>query len=1238
MIRIGRLDLERWGHFDGRSLAFGDAGRLHVVYGPNEAGKSTTRRAVGALLFGVPARTRDTYGRPGADLRIGALLELDGVATEVVRRKGLKNTLLDGAGEVLDPAPLHHALGGLTGDVHAGLFEITHESLVQGGEELLAGRGAVGESLFAAAAGTSRLHALMRRLEGEADALFSTRPSKKELNLLLGRHAEALRVLRDVGLRPPRYEALARELDDLEAAYARAGAALEATEKERTRLERLRGALPLAAQRATRTRELAELGDVPVLGADAPARRAAAVERRDAARARAAAAEREIARRRARADELAVDEALLPALGELERLNADGSVVAQDAGRRDELAAARDALAVRLDEQLASLRRSLRDVDDAAPTESDDGGPPARVAFDAGARDRLEACLQARAGVTQAATAARAAVQEARRAVDRARREAAAAPTVVDDLALTAALRGARRTGDVDEQIARARAEQRAALAAADRAAGGDASALAAVAVPERETVERLLGEVFEAERVRLGLEAEAAAIADGVRLLEAQRDDLGAAAPALDAAALTTARVARDATWAKVRDALVAPLDEAEAEALAVEHEHTTTEADEVADERLRHAEDVTRLAQIERELAKLARDAADLGLRRERQAAIAARAVEAWAAAWAVAGAAAPTPEAAGAWLTARDAALAHLATAARAAEQAETAEQLRDEHAAAVRSALADAGASSDAGAPPALPLATLVEQAEAHLEILRGEADASARAAEAVQRAAAELEDAEAGLARAEAQLADWTSNWTALRDGCGLAESLAPDEALGALRGLEQAARDQQRLAGLSAEVDAIEARGRAFAAAVAAQVAALAADLADRPAAGAAQELHRRATAARAAAAERDAIAAALLELETERAEAVAIVAEADEELAALRAAAGAPDDAALVRGEQDSARAEALRAEIAALDGDLARAGGAPADAVLTAVADLDADAAPARAAELEALAVEQRDARDEAGRALTRARDELARLERSEEAARAKQAVATLEAQIREVAERYARARLAQRIQRDAIARYRSAHEGPLLARANALFPALTCERFARLETDVDDRDEDVLIAITADGARRRVEELSDGTREQLFLALRLAAIERHVSTAQPIPVLFDDVLLESDDDRARRILGALADLATQTQVIVLTHHRHLVGIAAETIAAERLDVIVLDAEPPGVARVAVTPESRPAVEVAAAAEPELEPDDAPAPDGDPTPTLAEELEAALAGAPAVVESPYGEQTSLL
>jgi uncharacterized protein YhaN len=1200
LIRLARLDLERWGHFEGRSLTFGPAGSLHMVYGANEAGKSTTRRAVSALLFGVPERTGDTFGRPGADLRVGALLEVDGLDLEVVRRKGRKDTLLDGAGEPLDPAPLEGALGGLTREVHAGLFEITHESLVAGGLELLAGRGAVGESLFAAAAGTARLHWLMKRLEGEAESLFSTRPSKKELNVLLARHTEALRVLRDASLRPPRWEALSRELEDLEAAYAAAGSALEATEHERARLERLRGALPLAAHRATALRALEALGDAPVLSADAAARRVAATERRGAAHARSTAAARDLARRGERLAELTVDEALLPLADAVDALHA----TPRDTARREELAAQLSALEPRLEALLVSLAPSLRDA--GAPFDLDDD-----------TRSRLEACLAQRAGFEQAARTADEAVADARRAATRAAAERSGA--VADDAPLAAALRAARAAGPVDEHLARARAEEAAARAEAARCAErlvprcGDADAVAALPVPDRATIEARLTAVVDAQRVAGELDLEAGAIADRAAVVERDRARVGTDAPLLTASALDDARGARDERWRTIRAALTEPLARDAARTLAVAFEAASSTADSVADTQLQRASDVAHLAALDRELTSLTRDAQELEHRRARHTTTLTAALDAWSAAWAFE--AFPAPAEAGAWLGGRDVVLSHLATAADAARAAGAAEALRDQHAAALRVAIGEAAGAQDA------PLAMLIELAEARLDALREQAEAAARVAEAVARTAAELEDAETDAERATAQVAVWREQWASLRDRCGLAEALAPDDALAAVRGLEQAARDRRERDGLRAAIEAIDARDAAFAARVAEVVAAVAPDLAQRPAAGAVAILHRRVTAARGAAAERDTLVAAVAELEAERADADAIVAEADEELAALRRAAGAEDDADLARREQASARAEELRQEIARLDGDLARAGGAPADDVAAAVADLDADALPARVEELEQSATAQRDARDAAGEALTRARDELARLERSDEAARARQEATSLEAQIQDVAERYARARLAQRVLRDAIARFRSAHEGPLLARANALFPALTRERYARLETDLDERDRDVLIAVTADGSRRRVEELSDGTREQLFLALRLAAIERHAATAQAVPVLFDDVLLESDDDRAERILLALADLADHTQVIVLTHHRHLVEIAAGALPAGRLDVIELAAS------------DGPAPATPAAKRRRAKPG-AKTPEG-PTPTLARELEGAVAG---VVVTDFGEQTSLL
>jgi uncharacterized protein YhaN len=75
--------------------------------------------------------------------------------------------------------------------------------------------------------------------------------------------------------------------------------------------------------------------------------------------------------------------------------------------------------------------------------------------------------------------------------------------------------------------------------------------------------------------------------------------------------------------------------------------------------------------------------------------------------------------------------------------------------------------------------------------------------------------------------------------------------------------------------------------------------------------------------------------------------------------------------------------------------------------------------------------------------------------------------------------------------------------------------------------------------------------VEGLSDGTRDQLFLALRLAYIENHCTVNEPCPVILDDVLMAFDDNRAAAALKALRELSAKTQVLLFTHHAHFLQL---------------------------------------------------------------------------------------
>ena len=77
--------------------------------------------------------------------------------------------------------------------------------------------------------------------------------------------------------------------------------------------------------------------------------------------------------------------------------------------------------------------------------------------------------------------------------------------------------------------------------------------------------------------------------------------------------------------------------------------------------------------------------------------------------------------------------------------------------------------------------------------------------------------------------------------------------------------------------------------------------------------------------------------------------------------------------------------------------------------------------------------------------------------------------------------------------------------------------------------------------------------MEGLSEGTRDQLYLALRVAAIESHIARAEPLPFVADDLLVNFDDNRAAAALRMLVELGRKTQVILFTHHDHLAALAA-------------------------------------------------------------------------------------
>jgi uncharacterized protein YhaN len=209
----------------------------------------------------------------------------------------------------------------------------------------------------------------------------------------------------------------------------------------------------------------------------------------------------------------------------------------------------------------------------------------------------------------------------------------------------------------------------------------------------------------------------------------------------------------------------------------------------------------------------------------------------------------------------------------------------------------------------------------------------------------------------------------------------------------------------------------------------------------------------------------------------------------------------------------------------------------------------------------QLEAVAEERRRLAVE----LNRAQAERDHIHGGDAAAQAESKRLEALSQLGDVAERYLQVATGHRLLRWAVDRYRERRQGPLLQRASALFAQLTLGGFARLAPDFE-HDPPRLEAVRASGERVGIHGLSEGTRDQLFLALRLAALELHIAADRPLPFIADDLFVNFHDQRSRAGLTVLGELARKTQVIFLTHHEHLVEVARECIGPT-INVLTLE-----------------------------------------------------------------------
>lgn len=602
-MRFAELQLLKYGRFEDCVLSFRPSDcDLQIIFGPNEAGKSTTLAAVGDLLFGFPHVTPYAFRFDRQLLRVGAVIEDGGPGFAVRRRKGTGHTLLGGDDQQMDPTALAGALGGQTRESFERMFGLDHERLREGGRAILDARDDVGQAIFAAGSGLVRITQVCADLEAEAKAIWTSRAGESRTYTAAARaYQEAKATLKAVQVRPAQWTQARRTLDEAQTQLSGLRAVRAAIERECRTLERRRRILQPVASRQAVIDQVETLGETLELAPDAGDRFEAALQLANGARARIDLTSTRIAELGAR---LA---AAQPAAGVLEACS-DVEALREMKGGVDQRLSDLPRLGAECATRRSAMERLQREIgwpaESAAVTRARLPGRPALA--------ELRDLLERRSGIDQQQQYARDTLEEAAVGIEALHAQLDGLPPIVEIQPLQACLRRIREGGDLEDRVlaaARVRRELQELVATrmmALRPWTGDRAGLVAIPMPADEDIDAAIDALDAAQEKLAAERAAAAAEAERLEQLWLERDQARQGRITPSAEELVAARRERQAAWTPLKAHVLGKAVAADPTTALEVFEREISAADRVADERFDGAEHAGGLAAVEREIQK--------------------------------------------------------------------------------------------------------------------------------------------------------------------------------------------------------------------------------------------------------------------------------------------------------------------------------------------------------------------------------------------------------------------------------------------------------------------------------------------------------------------------------------------------------------------------------------------------------------------------------------------------------
>lgn len=1164
-MKINKLNLIAYGHFTNKELVLDAEDRLHLVFGPNEAGKSTALRALSRFFFGFEHKSSDAFLHRNKHLAVGVQLVLpDGETLELTRWKRRKNDLVDETNQPVDPGFMTRIMSGMNQEMFASLFGISHNTLRLGGNDLLRSGGHLGRTLFAAASGIMHLREMQNKLQDNMDILFRPQAPKSLIMQKKNELDRLNRELRQACVRPGQWRELQENLTKAQREKTKIQVRLKDSATEHARHSRYMQALPILAKRRDLMRQLEELESVLLLNQEFS-------KRRMEIRADLGHALQERTRLENRSREI---------LNELQNISIHYPLLELEP--RIKTLQREVALVGQLREELERIRTKELDVQRLIREKSSLLGRVfsmeelENLAVTKNHHLMIQELIKERSALDQQNTQVRETMQDQAKNMRQARKELQRLPRPIKIDFLELVCKRLAAVPDLEEKSRNSREHIQTLCLDLERRVKSlglwrkDPQELLSLPLPLPESISRMDEVLSQAQRRHENASREVREIQQAIEDRKNSLRKLDQEQPLPGPEALHDRRALRDQGWRLVRKSwlenredsaeIKSFLDNTGCTDLASGFEAGMRLADETADIMLEKSGQLARSKALREEIQAGEQELSTAWQELEQARQEEEEGEKKWQELWANAGINPLSPREMQGWLG-------RVQEIIRLAGEKQTQERVLEKAHASLDAlfneglqALEQAGYSD----PRPADVQVLAQMMEKILDEIRQAGSRRALLQQEADRAYHSLRAAARKQRQILREASRWRRKWKTTLESMGLNPERDPETvqeeieirqeiytAWSKLQGLGQRRSELgERLKDFQERVDQLARQlGRTFEQTPAGEVlAVLSRELEQEQEKLAGKKFREK---------ELRQTAAALDELNSR-------IAAREKELDLLCREAGAVHPDELPELEQKSQRKRELSAEAERLEDILQDlAGGQDLQEFMSQAGSFQVHELQAGLEELEAEKERLEKDRDQFIARIAGLEKELQEMDGTSRAAEIRQQIHEVRAELEQEVLKYVELRLSKTVLDAQMEHFRKASQGPVLDMAGQYLESITMGSLSAVYADYDSRGDPVLKAQRPDGTGLGMEELSDGSRDQLFLALRLAGLNHYLEHNPPFPFTVDDILVHFDDRRAGRTLSLLAGLACKTQIIFFTHHRHLVDLARKNLDPRRLQV---------------------------------------------------------------------------